>query len=263
MLCCNSTLANAGCQLGRALVVCALLLLFASCAPNARPGPAPTLAPHLPKVTPATESPSPSPSPVAAAAEAVPTAPARTPTPTLVPTPSPTLLSLALVVLPAGTGDGPPDLAGEIRSADGLFEVDTHASGRPLYRFADTVLLEVDVTSIPADTRLVEVEFHFMSLDNLTDFNARTERTPLYCAFGGGEPDCNPLVLEAGARWPDSGDVVTNGVYCFSGRALLDSGSTRTWRLLVEIANPDLPPDATGGVPPVSGTVPPASPCLR
>ncbi len=228
------------------------LTIVAAAAPPtqvvAAQGTTPTSTPQTPRQTLAT-----------AAASTNATVPSTIATPTLVPSPPP----LALVVLPAGTGDGPPDLAGEIRSAAGTFEVETHVSGKPLYRFTHSLVLEANVTAIPAGAQMSEVLFRFTSLDNATDFDTRIERTPLYCAFGGGEPDCSVVNLRAGARWPGSGGIITNGVYCFSGRALLDNGATRTWRLLVEIRNPALPPDPSAGIQPVSGTVPPASPCLR
>jgi hypothetical protein len=42
----------------------------------------------------------------------------------------------------------------------------------------------------------------------------RTERTPGYCIFGGGEPDCNPWVLEDGQyKWKAGGDPVRTGTY--------------------------------------------------
>jgi len=48
-----------------------------------------------------------------------------------------------------------------------------------------------------------------------------------YCAFGGGEPDCNVFYLAENAYWPDGGPAIENGphtlhaiVYAKDGRTI-------------------------------------------
>jgi hypothetical protein len=50
--------------------------------------------------------------------------------------------------------------------------------------------------------------------ENETEVYKRTENTAGYCAFGGGEPDCNPWVIEDYAyRWTSGGAAAKSGLY--------------------------------------------------
>ena len=68
----------------------------------------------------------------------------------------------------------------------------------------------------------------------------RTERTAGYCAFGGGEPDCNVLVFaEAGNRWPE-GPPITNGEHVAEIDIVPLEGEDTQWRWRFEIDIPGL-----------------------
>jgi hypothetical protein len=47
-----------------------------------------------------------------------------------------------------------------------------------------------------------------------TEIYKRTENTAAYCAFGGGEPDCNPWIIENYAyRWTNGAEAAKSGLY--------------------------------------------------
>ncbi|MFN2272223.1 MAG: hypothetical protein ACK2US_15370, partial [Anaerolineae bacterium] len=70
----------------------------------------------------------------------------------------------------------------------------------------------------------------------------RTERNAGYCAFGGGEPDCNVLTLESGSRWPDPfGGEILNGHYLARIDIVPENDEPTQWRWRFEIAIPGEP----------------------
>lgn len=61
---------------------------------------------------------------------------------------------------------------------------------------------------------ITSVEFLVESLDETVEYLRRTEMTPGYCAFAGGEPNCNPWVYENGQyKWSAGGLPVQEGPY--------------------------------------------------
>jgi hypothetical protein len=58
----------------------------------------------------------------------------------------------------------------------------------------------------------------------------RTEKNPGYCIFGGGEPDCNPWILEDGQyKWQAGGDLVQTGTYEMTIIVEADDGVQGQW----------------------------------
>lgn len=62
-----------------------------------------------------------------------------------------------------------------------------------------------------------------------------------YCAFGGGEPNCNVLEIRRGVRWPETDLALCNGDYTVAATIVLENGDTATWRSPFRIEHPDLP----------------------
>jgi len=68
----------------------------------------------------------------------------------------------------------------------------------------------------------------------------RREQNPGYCVFGGGEPDCNVLLLEDGSHWPDPyGGVIRNGQYLTRIDILPVDGEPTQWRWRFNIQTPE------------------------
>jgi len=82
---------------------------------------------------------------------------------------------------------------------------------------------------------------------NFSEVHTRRENTYGYCAFGGGEPICNSIELEAGAVWPSSGLPMENGPHSAAIEVYLDGdpdgNPTATWNVNFVLDSPDL----TGG----------------
>jgi hypothetical protein len=76
----------------------------------------------------------------------------------------------------------------------------------------------------------------------------RKEENAGYCAFGGGEPDCNVLVLQEGGdnRWPDPfGGEIISGEYLARIDIVPQDGEPTQWRWRFDIEVPG----QTGGEP--------------
>ena len=71
---------------------------------------------------------------------------------------------------------------------------------------------------------------------------SRTERTPGYCSFGGGEPNCNIVGIGRNARWPDTDIAIENGEYEVNFTVVRDGENdpSANWRVPFVIDNPDL-----------------------
>ncbi len=66
----------------------------------------------------------------------------------------------------------------------------------------------------------------------------RTERHAGYCAFGGGEPDCNVWPFqEQGQRWPD-GASIQPGRYTLRATAFTQQGAQASLETSVQIQWP-------------------------
>lgn len=72
-----------------------------------------------------------------------------------------------------------------------------------------------------------QVEFRICR-DNCDDENnvvyRRVEQNAAYCAFGGGEPDCNIFHFSRGAYWPDTNTPVQSGNYAIEARVTPKNG---------------------------------------
>ncbi len=71
----------------------------------------------------------------------------------------------------------------------------------------------------------------------------RRERTPGFCVFGGGEPDCTILPLEDHSRWPEpyAGEI-RNGQYLAKIDILPVDGEPTQWRWGFNIEIPEQTP---------------------
>lgn len=64
----------------------------------------------------------------------------------------------------------------------------------------------------------------------------RRENNAAYCAFSGGEPDCNVLVFaDYDYRWPDNGPEITSGPYILQAIVHGQDGSSATVETEIEI----------------------------
>jgi hypothetical protein len=102
---------------------------------------------------------------------------------------------------------------------------------------------ENEIFSADKDGRgITTVEFLVTSLPDdpdFTEYYRRTEMTPGYCIFAGGEPDCNPWTFENGLyRWNPGGAAVEEGNYRLTVIATAEDGEVGNW--LIDI-NIDLP----------------------
>lgn len=180
---------------------------------------------------------------------AAPPTPATAPTNTPIPTPTtpaivvqPTPTSPAFVVVPGAVPGG--NVTGALRTGVGVGRIDNGfmTFTRQMWLFADTVV---------ADGRAVDrVIFHLGSYDYTDEFDfpidqhLQTERTPRYCLFGGGEPNCTVLNLGAGAVWPSTGRPIVNGMYRVTTEIFLQGDGPEEpsgrWGASIFIESPDL-----------------------
>lgn len=84
-------------------------------------------------------------------------------------------------------------------------------------------------------------EVNFQVLDDAGNLvYQRTERQAGYCIFGGGEPDCNPWVLEDFVyKWEQGGDPVKEGDYKLLIVVIAESGDQGNWNYDVSINLPN------------------------
>ena len=83
--------------------------------------------------------------------------------------------------------------------------------------------------------------------DNGNPVHQRLERNASYCAFGGGEPSCNPFVFaDQDYRW-SSGAPILSGNYVLQAQAIAASGSTALLvsRIRIEVPGDGPVPTAT------------------
>lgn len=68
----------------------------------------------------------------------------------------------------------------------------------------------------------------------------RTEQTAGYCIFGGGEPQCNPWVLEDYLyKWNPGGELVEEGAYQLTVNIVMANGDEGEWRYQIDLDLPD------------------------
>jgi hypothetical protein len=64
----------------------------------------------------------------------------------------------------------------------------------------------------------------------------RTERNAAYCAFAGGEPDCNVFEYTIGAStWPDTDNVVESGQHLLRATVYAEDGRTTTVETSIQL----------------------------
>lgn len=64
---------------------------------------------------------------------------------------------------------------------------------------------------------------------NGTLVHERTERVSGYCAFGGGEPDCNVFSLKDNSQWPETHQPISNGRHTVAIFITTKSENTANW----------------------------------
>jgi hypothetical protein len=97
-----------------------------------------------------------------------------------------------------------------------------------------------EVFSADKDGRgITSVEFIVSTLEGDVEYYRRTENTPGYCIFAGGEPDCNPWLFENGQyKWSSGGDPVEEGNYRLTINVTAEDGEVGVWLIDITI---DLP----------------------
>jgi hypothetical protein len=69
-----------------------------------------------------------------------------------------------------------------------------------------------------------------------TTLYQRQENTPGYCAFGGGEPNCNVLVYaQTNNRWPETNLPIVDGPHRLFAQINRQNGETEIWNWGFEI----------------------------
>ncbi len=225
--------------------------------PTATPTPTPTPT-LLARQSPATTGPTPT-QPVAVIPP-TPTQPALPIIPIVAPTP------LAAVILPGpGAKDGVEgDVITERQYVSGYSD-----DGAPIFAGRFYLRLVVNATGDEGDGSGIDrVEFSITGPDG-DEVYSRTERTPAYCIFGGGEPDCNTFDVGSADRWPDSSSGVESGRHSVSVTAFTDDDPDEQaglWQFDFEVARGDAATglgaetvdDATA-TPALAAEVPPAA----
>ena len=184
----------------------------------------------------------------------IPPTPTATTPPTATPTFTPTKIAAvptptppALVILPGGGNQGP--FEGDVVGEAGAFNV---GSGQPTFRNRIYFRLLVKERGRANDgdgVDRVEIRVVYDPNNDGREVYSRTERTPGYCSFGGGEPNCNIVDIGRNARWPDTDIAIENGEYEVNFTVVRDGENdpSANWRVPFVIDNPDL---AGGGTRP-------------
>ncbi len=178
--------------------------------------------------------------------------PTPTPTPTATPTvaASPTPTPPAFVILPGGGDPGP--FEGDVVAGAGTFSV---GSSQPTFRdriYFRLLVKERGRSSDGDGVDRVEISVRFQPNNgNERQVYSRTERTPGYCSFGGGEPNCDVVRIGRDARWPDTDTPIENGNYEVNFSVVRDgeNSPSANWRVPFVISNSDLPDGGPGAGP--------------
>jgi hypothetical protein len=175
-------------------------------------------------------------------------APTDTPTP---PAPTPTEEKLAIAQSLVDGDDGNDFLRGSSPDNQGrvilLPGFDQQEVSEPMV-FRDRMVFQVEVF----DTRvgladgdgIQDVSFRIEVDDGSgKTVYERREGQAGYCAFGGGEPDCNVLTLENGSQWPDPyGGEIRSGEYVAKIDIVPEDGEATQWRWRFNIEIPGQSP---------------------
>jgi len=176
--------------------------------------------------------------------------PPAEPTPTPLPpepTPTPTEEKIIIAESVVDGDDGNDFLRGSSPNNQGrvilLPGFDQSEVTEPMV-FRDRIVFRVEVFDTRAGlydgAGIQDVTFHIEVNDGSGQIvYERQERNPGYCAFGGGEPDCNVLWLGNGSRWPDPfGGEIDNGEYLASIDIVPVEGDATQWRWKFNIEIP-------------------------
>lgn len=107
--------------------------------------------------------------------------------------------------------------------------------------FRDKLVFQVEVFDPAVGTHdgagIQEVQFTIINRDQDDEpVYYRPERTPHYCAFGGGEPNCDVFVFaEHNYHWPDNGPALENAHYRAVIKIIPHQGDSATWNWDFEI----------------------------
>jgi hypothetical protein len=86
---------------------------------------------------------------------------------------------------------------------------------------------------------IAEVSFQVLD-ENGNQVYQRTEMASGYCIFGGGEPECNPWLLEDFRyKWVSGGDPVEPGRYQLLIVVTATSGDQGNWNYDIDLALPE------------------------
>ncbi len=170
----------------------------------------------------------------------LPLAPAP-PTPTSTPAPvaiAPTPTRPLLAVVPVDGGQS--DLEGQIV----LPGYDQTEVSDPMV-FRDKLVFHVEVYNPAVGTTngagIRNVKFTIAQEDDGQEVYERTEQSPAYCVFSGGEPDCNVLVFaQAGYEWPESGEPIRSGPHRAFILITTQNGETEQWNWGFQIERPEI-----------------------
>lgn len=151
--------------------------------------------------------------------------------------------SLPVVEIPPPPQGAPPRIGTGAVDGDGIDSFRFSFDYNPEYFVRMYVFRSDDpdeVFSADKDGRgITSVEFIVESADETLEFYRRTEMTPGYCIFAGGEPDCNPWTFENGLyRWSPGGSPVEEGNYLLTIIATAEDDVVGTWLIDITI---DLP----------------------
>jgi hypothetical protein len=194
-----------------------------------------------------------------AAPTATPPAPTQTPPPSA-PTSTPTEEKILIAQSDVDGDDGNDFLRGTSESNQGrvvlLPGFDQSEVTDPMV-FRDRMVFQVEVFDTRAGqvdgAGIQDVTFRIEVDDGSGQIvHERRERNPGYCVFGGGEPDCNVLLLEDGSQWPDPyGGEILNVQYLASIDILPVDGEPTQWRWRFNVESPGqtaYPPDDTARI---------------
>lgn len=158
---------------------------------------------------------------------AAPPTPTPTNTPTLIPTPSPTPEQFVIFEPPGGGND----------NIGGYVVFPGYTQGQLDFNnlvFHNKLVFQVvafDKNKGHTDGAGID-SVQFEILGDPGTVHERTERTPGYCVFGGGEPTCNVWnFAEHNYRWPEphQDQVITNGLYSAQITINPKNGDSANW----------------------------------
>jgi len=151
------------------------------------------------------------------------------------------------VLPPGGTGGGDDiiaELTGPAEYMSLWFSTERFIS---FARMTDNVWVRFNLLEVASGAEVESVDFRFTA-DGQEDFDLSEiydlEGLPAdFCYFGGTAPNCTPVALVPGVRWPGTSIPITNGNYSYSVDVTLDDGSSQNWNGTIQIVNAALPPD--------------------